>query len=336
MKLSKEDYKYLENNNIKTLIEYYVNNIIVMKKNSGYFRYKLQKILNTKHKEFYVTLLKLKFKLDFLLSGKISLGFVDQMITTKCSLQCEQCCSLMPFYNKNTHYEEGIKSFKTNLDNLLKAVNKIYRYQLIGGEPLLNKYLPEMVEYACTKRQIKIVNVVTNSTILPDEKLISSMSKYRHKCKVTISDYTTNKLLNNLKLVEIKNKFQEAGIIVEIAGYDWFKRGKIEKENRTINELIKVMANCWQHTCTSYCDGELHLCSRSIGIKRNIDSDIRDFVKIDGNSDNTNNVIKLFLKRYIDACDYCHTNMSVKIPRGIQVQDTKQLKVVSSREKKDF
>ena len=112
--------------------------------------------------------------------------------------------------------------------------------------------------------------------------------------------------------------FQNNNNIVYISNFPWTKRGEIKKENRDLKQLECTLNNCWQKDCPSYCDGELHLCSRSFGIKRTVDSNIKDFVKIT-QSDCSKEIINLYTKKYFDVCDYCHTQADVQIPRGVQV-----------------
>lgn len=331
MKLTKKEWKTYKENNISTIIGYHNDNIRLLGKNYGYLKYKFNKI---KDKKLQNKILQFKFKTDFRLSGKSSIPMLDFIITTKCTLKCAQCSSMMPFYNNETHYNETFESFKSNLDNLLKNVNKIYRFQLIGGEPLLNKDLPRMLEYAAKKKQLKVVQIVTNSTILPNDKLINAMKKFRHKCTVAISDYTSNLELKNLKLQEVLSKFTRAGICTYVVDYDWFARGEIKKEDRNIEELKNTMKACWQHKCTAYCDGELHLCSRSIAIKRNLNPDLQDYVKVQNNKNYSQEIINLFAKEYAEACDYCHTRTDVKIPRGVQIERERENNCTAAQDRK--
>lgn len=180
-----------------------------------------------------------------------------------------------------------------------------------------------MLEYACKKKQLRVVSIVTNATIIPNESLLSVMRKYKHKIIVHISDYTSNQRLKNLKLKEVTDKFRNEGLVVSIVDYPWTKRGVIKKSNRNAEQLEKTMLSCWQKDCQSYCDGEFHLCSRAVGIKRNVDSNIKDFVQIVGNDNANKDIINLLTRKYVDACDYCHTEMDVQIPRGIQVDEVK-------------
>ena len=313
MILTKEEWKIYKKRNIERLLQAYIWN----KKATNSKFYKLIAKIPCIHQAFCNILIK-KFKLDFRLTRKASIPNIDFQITTKCTLQCEQCCSLMPFFSNKTHHEETFENFKRNLDNLLKNVHYIYKFQLIGGEPLLNKELARMVEYASKKRQIKYIITITNGTIIPDEKLLKAYKKYKHKNYIDISDYTCNQEIKNAKPDKVMQKFKEYGITAYMTNYEWYLRGCIKKENRTPEELERVYNSCWQINCPSYCDGELHICSRSVGIKRNIDNNLKDYIIVDEAHNISNVIIKNYVKKYINACDYCHTDMSIKIPRGIQ------------------
>lgn len=205
---------------------------------------------------------------------------------------------------------------------LLKNIDIIYRFQLLGGEPLLNKDFYKMVEYASTKKQIKYVITITNGTIIPDEKLLKIYSKYKNKNIIEISDYTSNTELKNLKFEKVVDLFKNNGNYIRIVNDEWMLRGEIKKENRTINELKKEFMNCWQQYCPSYCDGELHSCSRSVAIKRTLDKSINDFILID--NDVSRDIIYFFIRDYIKACDYCHTNMNRHVPRGLQIKNNEK------------
>lgn len=313
MKLTKEEWKIYKKRNLYTVFNEFYSVAELFNTPS----YKILKKENWLKKQ-YCKLLKLKFKLDFLISGKASFGFIDFMITTKCSLKCEQCCSLMPFYNNNTHYTDTFESFKENLDNLLNSVDKIYKLQLIGGEPLLNKELAKMIDYASRKKQIKHIITVTNGTILPDDNIIKAYQRNLKKNCVIVSDYRDNNNIKILKTEQVLSKFKSAGINTHIVDYPWTKRGDIKKSNRSARELEDTMFSCWQHRCNIYCDGEIHLCSRALGITRNIAPELKDYVKV-SSKDCSEEIVKFFCKPYIQACDYCHTEMNVKIPRGVQI-----------------
>lgn len=123
------DYKYFKFRIIDRAVGHHKRVIDLMGKEwkkTSWFQYKLHTILNQKHAKLYTKLLELKFWIQYFIFRKISLGFMDHQITTQCTLQCEQCCSLMTFYTKSTHHIEGFEQFKANLDSLLRQIRYIY------------------------------------------------------------------------------------------------------------------------------------------------------------------------------------------------------------------
>lgn len=224
---------------------------------------------------------------------------------------------MMTFYTKNTHYDETFSSFKENLDNLLKNTHKIYRLQLIGGEPLLNPDLAKMIAYASAQPRVVHVVTITNGTIIPSSEVMEAYKKYRKKNIIFISDYRMNPELHSLKTQEVIDILTNADLHIYVNNSPWMLRGDIYKENRTKAELSRIMHDCWAHVCTAYCDGELHLCSRSVAIKRTIDDTIKDYVDLRVPS--RTECIKLFCTDSIDACAYCHVQSQVRIPRAVQI-----------------
>lgn len=317
LNLSKSEFKIFQSRVLNTLVGCYIEDKCLL---SHFFSYLAKKNYNLLYKIIYK-----KFCFNLFIHKKMTIPSMDFMITTKCTLQCEQCSSLMPYYNEKTHYVENFESFKKYLDALLKQVDKINRFAIIGGEPLLHKDLPKMIEYASKKKQITTIVMITNGTMMPTEELLTMLKKYKNKNYVTVSDYRDNNGLTNLRTEEVVAKFKHAGIVSFITNYPWTYRGAIKKENRSIEELSNVMFNCWQHRCTAYLGGELHLCSRSIYIKRNLDESIKDYIKIDNEHDVSQEIIKYFSSNYADACDWCHTDMTKQIPRGVQSEGRSQI-----------
>ena len=117
MKLTKEEWQRYKKRNINRIQVMYLNNLDLVGSRFWKFINKHPKMY-----AFWLRLLKTKWKMDFRLYRKASYANLDFQITTRCTLNCEQCCSLMPFFNKKTHYDETFETFKMNLDNLLKNV----------------------------------------------------------------------------------------------------------------------------------------------------------------------------------------------------------------------
>ena len=129
-------------------------------------------------------------KIALFFTRKVSVPTMDFNITTRCTLKCRDCGSLMPLYTKTQHYDETLESFKCRLDALLENVRCIYDFKIIGGEPLLNADFAEMVDYACSKKQILFITIVTNGTIIPSQKILDAFMRNSHRIAVSVSNYT--------------------------------------------------------------------------------------------------------------------------------------------------
>ena len=283
------------------------------------------KKLTKLRKNFYwhVALFKFFFRC------KLDIPVMDFNITTRCTLRCEQCGSLMPFYPQNAQWTIPLEEFKNDLDKLLSFVNIIHRLKLIGGEPLLVKDLDKMLEYAVNKKQIKTVEITTNGTIMFSEDLLNILTKYRKKILVVISNYSSNNELKCLKYDDIKLALEVRQIPYIFPSYPWYLRGKIFKRNRTVKELKYVFKKCWQRDCIALMEGKMHHCTRSIAIQRLSDFEFLsdEFINIRENSPskNANNLRRFYLKDYFRVCDFCITPNTQRIPRAIQNVDLQKI-----------
>ena len=115
--------------------------------------------------------LKMQSKLMnyILMTQKTYVRSLDVVITTKCSMNCESCANLMPYYvaAKNTDNQilEAVKIVSENVDH-------ISEYRIIGGEPLMNKKWAEITNGILDQDPNRTVYIFTNATICPkDEQL---------------------------------------------------------------------------------------------------------------------------------------------------------------------
>lgn len=145
------------------------------------------------------------------LNGKVDIPYLELVLTTKCTMRCESCNNMMQYFSPNQQYASTLEGLKTSLNTLLEKVDSIQRLRIIGGEPLLFKELPELVEFLESQSKILSFNLVTNATIDFSKELLEVLSKSNKIRKITISDYT---LSPNLKL-----KLQQKSIIENLNRY---------------------------------------------------------------------------------------------------------------------
>lgn len=208
-------------------------------------------------------------KLKLLFTRKVSVPTMDFNITTRCTLKCQDCGSLMPLYAKNQHFDENLDSFKLRLDALLKHISHIYQFKIIGGEPLLNKDVAGMVDYACSKGQILLVEIVTNGTIIPTNEMLETLKRNKHKIQVYVSNYT---LHNKTKYDEVLNLLAKNDIphntVRNASDFKWVQRGEIFARNRDSKGIKETFWNCWQKHCVSYFEGRYLVCTRAYYIEK--------------------------------------------------------------------
>lgn len=242
------------------------------------------------------------------LSNKyIIFPMLEITVTSRCSLKCKNCISLMPHYNNPSDMdtETNIKSLTT----ILGAVDQVNKLSILGGEPFLYNDLSKIINIVAPYDNVKRIIITTNGTIIPKgEELINSLKNDKIVVKISyygkISKYTDE----IIKLCKYNNIRYEVRFLKEM----WWSPGSIEKRYKDINELKKQYLNCPASHCNNIINGKLHHCSRSsngvyLGI---IPDEPKDYLDVLQNSDKKElrkNIIDFLFgdRDYITACDYC-------------------------------
>ena len=139
---------------------------------------------------------------------KVCLMEVHSTITSRCTLKCKHCNMFMPYYKEHVDYTA--KDILEDLELLFRHVDYIVAYEILGGEPLINGELADMIRQIGDRygNRIGNIGIITNGTLLPNEQLIEISKKYN--VKYDFSDYTD--------VVDYKKRFDSAVKIVSDAG----------------------------------------------------------------------------------------------------------------------
>ena len=140
------------------------------------------------------------------------------------------------------------------MNRLLDTVDKIIELGFIGGEPLLNQDLYKYLEWAIQSEKICSILVVTNSTILPDVKLIKYLKN--RKVVLCLDDY--GKLSN--KLFELEEMAVREGINYFIQKSEYwfdFSGNGLHENNYTEKDRKKVFLNCPIRDCNFFLKGRV-------------------------------------------------------------------------------
>lgn len=188
----------------------------------------------------------------------VCISQVLSAVTTKCTFRCRHCSNLMPYFKEQ--YEYRANDIIADLSLLFNRVDYLASYYLIGGEPLLNKNLPEIISQVCENfgHLIGYIQIITNGSIVPDEKLINVMNQY--DIKVRISDYT-RMIPYKSKFKEVVKAFKQGGVECSISDYKtWMDLGFPQESLNITNDLHEHMLKCSQG-CHSVNDKKFYYCS---------------------------------------------------------------------------
>lgn len=146
-------------------------------------------------------------------------------ITEHCNLRCAQCTHNAPYFKtSDTHYT--LEQFKKDIDILS---NKIHfnAIRLVGGEPLLNNDLVEMLEHITNSKITNQIVLVTNGILLSDTprrvfELVSSV-------RVNIYPLSADKM-QSVKdgVLSLRSSHPELDVITNVTNY-FSKTNTIEK-----------------------------------------------------------------------------------------------------------
>ena len=213
-----------------------------------------------------MSLEKWRLKREFRLFGRIYIPQVEFAITTQCNLKCKHCTNYIPYLSSSEQRVISLGDFKIYLDNLTANIAKMQALLLLGGEPMLHKELPQMLEYALKNGKIEDIYITTNGTInFTDElKRVFETSECKKRLWVWISNYTANpKLAKRLKSHEMVEYLKERGInYIFIKDNSWGKSLPPRHFERTDEENSAYFLKC-NTPCVSVYGNELSVCPRA-------------------------------------------------------------------------
>ncbi len=184
------------------------------------------------------------------IKNKVVLPYVEMVVTTACNMRCIDCSNNIPaIQNKAKHISAN--DFLLQLSALIGVVDEIEKFQIHGGEPLLNPEIHEIVKIASKEQSIKKIRIVTNGTIPLSPALIDALSQNR--VVLSVSSYWFNE--NSRK--RVIDQCEEAKISYILhAEQPWYSfSGKPSGDTNKHEE-------CPINKFLCYYDWRLYLCSR--------------------------------------------------------------------------
>lgn len=196
------------------------------------------------------------------LTGKEELvvGSIDVCMTTRCDLRCKGCGSLMPMYPhpKDVEIDLIIKS----LDRFFGVVDRVFRVNVIGGEPFLYPHMDQVIEYLNSRDEVVKVVVPTNGTVMPENpRLYEALRNPKNHVRISHYEAFDKKAGGLLARLETENIDHS----VKIFGKDtylWYDFGDYSIRNREKKELARQYHSCEVEWMSLY-RGKLYPCPRA-------------------------------------------------------------------------
>ena len=188
----------------------------------------------------------------------------NMLPSTICNLNCRDCLNFTPYIKK--HHVASLEELKRNVDLFFKAVDRIYLFQITGGEPLLYKDLQSLLEYIDQnyRSQIFRLELVTNGTVMPSDSLCAYFKD--KNIHIVLDDYRRAVPERAHVHERIREKFSEFQVsyLDNYVG-KWFRMYIPQQEHPVLSEeeLIRKFDVCGTPWC-SLRDGKLSLCNYSM------------------------------------------------------------------------
>lgn len=113
---------------------------------------------------------------------------VDMTVTTKCTFNCRHCNMFIPYYHEHKNYT--FEELKENIDLFFERIDYAAYFGLIGGEPMLNPVLKDVIIYLEHKYRNKYgkISYASNGSVIPSDDLLDVMKAYG--IHIVVSDYS--------------------------------------------------------------------------------------------------------------------------------------------------
>lgn len=264
--------------------------------------------------------------------NQVCVSQIFSTVTTRCTFNCKYCSVLTPYYKK--HYEYSAKEILADFDLLFKKVDYLTSYYVIGGEPLCNRELANILEtiYDKYKNRIGYMQIITNGSIVPDRELIRVIKKCN--INVRVSDYT-HAIPYQKKMKEVIACLKENNLDYAVSTYKtWVDLGfprVRELSGNTAEEVRCHMLNCAKG-CHNMNNKKLYFCgllfaSEKLGLYQLKEHDYIDLAK---NSDNPKEDKERILRYFLGDVENDHISLC-RICRG-QGTDNKYVIPVAEQE----
>lgn len=242
----------------------------------------------------------------------IAVSPIAVIITEICSLNCRYCSHFIPYRANKRHFDK--RQILDEIEMLTEIIKRIDIISLYGGEGLLHPDIYEICDKAAGYKNIGLIDILTNGTVLPSNEFMSMLASHG-KFRIRISDY--GDLNYKSKDIEaLASKYNVQVIYEKFAGEGethWFKPEKMYAHHRSQDINMGVYCSCTgPEICPMVAEGKLYKCGTSmIGERMGwVPEEKMDVINLLDRTKTVKEKKKQFIEfvlsdKALEACDYC-------------------------------
>jgi len=233
-------------------------------------------------------------------------------VTLRCNLRCELCAERAPYYENPCHPE--LRELTGQIDGLFTLADRITMFDITGGEPLLRRDLPQLVQYLLARygERIGTLRLTTNGTLPPGEELLDSLRRWGERAYVIVDHYPVS-----ARFQEAARRLEAAGVPFEVRDYSgnlhcdgWVDYGDFRKKHDPA-EAKQLFDRCMIPKLDFFAclvNGKLFPCARArLLYEQGITRDYLDVAALSGTGDTGREALRAFFKRTsLESCAYCN------------------------------
>lgn len=250
---------------------------------------------------------------------KLFLDSVSMIVTEYCTLKCEKCAILLPYFKKVHAYP--LKKLMEEADALFDKVDFVGNYTITGGEPLLYGELDQLLMYIGEHYRDRIgsFKLITNGTLPPKEGVLHAMCQY--DMAVEISDYTTAVPTIKTCVEEVRKVFEQAGIQTYfLSAAQWVDFGFETVDNQYSPEQLQSFFNYCHTRCRGYVDGRLLYCINAYFAERTLqgredEKNAFDIASMSSEPEERKRLLEFDLgynkEGFLNMCQHCNGTVEV-------------------------
>ena len=186
---------------------------------------------------------------------KPQLDYLELHAAHHCNLNCKGC----GHYSNIAEPEfPTLSEFERDSARLKELIIHIRKIRLLGGEPLLNPELPQMIQIMHDAFPQSDIRIATNGLLIPnaDEQLFKAMRDYEVRFDISLYP-PTKKLMKIIQEVCAEQSVQYT-FSPEITEFYNFGDTSVPQEPE------QIYNSCWAKHCHMMLDGKIAVCPKPL------------------------------------------------------------------------